>query len=242
MAIGPENRTVYRASGQTDALEIDQGLRTYMLKVYNYMGAGLALTGITSWVVFNGVENQAGWALALVNAHWVFALLGLGAVFFLSFGINRMQASTAMIAFLAYAVINGVWLTPVLLIYTGASVAKTFFVVAAMFGAISLYGYTTKRDLTGMGSFLIMGLFGLIIAMVVNIFLQSSAMEFAISVLGVLIFTGLTAYDTQKIKEIYFAGDGHEIAKKKSIMGALTLYLDFINLFLMMLRFLGDRR
>ena len=168
--------------------------------------------------------------------------LGLGAVLFLSFGIRRMQASTAFAAFLAYAVINGIWLTPILLVYTGTSVATTFFVCASMFLATSLYGYTTKRDLTSMGSFFFMGLIGLLVAMVVNMFLQSAAMGFAISAIGVLLFTGLTAYDTQKIKEMYIEGDGHEIARKKSIMGALALYLDFINLFLFLLQLLGNRR
>jgi uncharacterized protein len=241
MAIGPENRTVYRTSAPAGVAGIDLGLRAYMLKVYNYMGLGLGLTGLTAFVVANGVANGSGWAISLMNAHLLFALLGIGAVFFLSFGINRMSAATAFMAFLAYAVINGVWLTPVLLVYTGASVAKTFFISGSMFLAMSLYGYTTKRDLSGMGSFLFMGLIGLLIAMVVNIFLASSAMDFAISVIGVLIFTGLTAYDTQKIKEIYLESDGHEVAKKKSIMGALSLYLDFINIFLFMLRFLGNR-
>ena len=242
MAIGPENRTVYRASAATGAVGIDQGLRAYMLKVYNYMGFGLGLTGLAAYFVASGVESGAPWAISLMQAHWVFALVGLGLVFFLSLGINVMSASTAFIAFIAYAVINGIWLTPVLLVYTGASVAKTFFISGSMFLATSLFGYTTKRDLTGIGNFLFMGLIGLLIAMVVNIFLASSAMDFAISVIGVLVFTGLTAYDSQKIKEMYFAGDGHEIAQKKSIMGALALYLDFINLFLFMLRFLGDRR
>jgi FtsH-binding integral membrane protein len=242
MAIGPENRTVYRTSAGTQALEIDQGLRSYMLKVYNYMGLGLGLSGLTAYAVAQGVYAQAGWAMALMRAHWIFALLGIGAVFFLSFGINRMKASTAFAAFMAYAVINGIWLTPVLLVYTGASVATTFFVCASMFLATSLYGYTTKRDLTGLGTFFFMGLIGLIVAMIVNMFLQSSAMAFAISAIGVLLFTGLTAYDTQKIKEMYWQGDGHEIARKKSIMGALTLYLDFINLFIFLLQFLGNRR
>jgi FtsH-binding integral membrane protein len=242
MAIGPENRTVHRTSAATQALDIDQGLRAYMLKVYNYMGLGLGVSGLTAYAVAQGVYAEAPWAMALVKAHWLFALLGIGAVFALSFGINRMKASTAFVAFMAYAVINGIWLTPVLLIYTGASVASTFFIAASMFLATSLYGYTTKRDLSGMGSFFFMGLIGLVIAMVVNMFLQSSAMAFAISAIGVLLFTGLTAYDTQKIKEMYVENDGHEIARKKSIMGALTLYLDFINLFIFLLQFLGNRR
>ena len=242
MAIGPENRTVYRTSAGTQALEIDQGLRSYMLKVYNYMGLGLGLSGLTAYAVAQGVYAQAPWAMALVKAHWIFALLGIGAVFFLSFGINRMKASTAFAAFLAYAVINGIWLTPVLLIYTGASVATTFFVCASMFLATSLYGYTTKRDLTGLGTFFFMGLIGLIVAMIVNMFLQSSAMAFAISAIGVLLFTGLTAYDTQKIKEIYYVGDDGTVAGRKAIIGALNLYLDFINLFILLLRIMGKRR
>jgi len=242
MAIGPENRTVYRTAAQDRALGIDQGLRSYMLQVYNYMGLGLGISGVLAYVVSAGVEAQAGWALALMQAHWLFALVGIGLVFFLSFGIQRMKASTAFLSFVGYSAVNGIWLAPVLLVYTHTSVASTFFIAASMFLATSLYGYTTKRDLTGMGSFLIMGLFGLIIASVVNIFLASSAMHFAISVIGVLLFTGLTAYDTQNIKEMYYQGDGYEIARKKSIMGALRLYLDFINLFLFLLQFLGNRR
>jgi hypothetical protein len=242
MAIGPENRTVYRTSAETQALGIDQGLRSYMLKVYNYMGLGLGVSGLIAFAVASGVESGAPWAIGLMKAHLVFALLGLGMVFFLSFRIRTMQASTAFAAFLAYAAVNGVWLTPVLLVYTHTSVASTFFISASMFLATSLFGYTTKRDLTSMGSFLFMGLIGILIAMLVNFFLASSALAFAISVIGVLLFTGLTAYDTQKIKEMYVESDGHEIARKKSIMGALTLYLDFINLFLFLLQLLGNRR
>jgi FtsH-binding integral membrane protein len=242
MAIGPENRTVYRTAAGARAQELDQGLRAYMLKVYNYMGLGLGLSGLTAYGIMTGVEAQAPWAIMLLKANILFLFLGLGAVLFLSFGIRRMQASTAFAAFLAYSVINGIALTPILLVYTGASVATTFFVCASMFLATSLYGYTTRRDLTSMGSFLFMGLIGLFIAMIVNMFLQSAAMGFAISVIGVLLFTGLTAYDTQKIKEMYVASDGFEIAKKKAIMGALQLYLDFVNLFLFLLQFLGNRR
>jgi FtsH-binding integral membrane protein len=242
MAIGPENRTVYRTTARDQALGIDQGLRSYMLQVYNYMGLGLGISGVLAYLVASGVEAQAGWAMALMQAHLVFLFAGLGLVLFLSFGIQRMKASTAFIAFVAYSAVNGIWLAPILLVYTHTSVASTFFISASMFLATSLYGYTTKRDLTGMGSFLMMGLFGLLIAMVVNIFLGSSALGFAISVIGVLLFTGLTAYDTQKIKEMYYQGDGYEIARKKSIMGALRLYLDFINLFLFLLQFLGNRR
>jgi FtsH-binding integral membrane protein len=242
MAIGPENRTVYRTSAREQALGIDQGLRSYMLGVYNRMTLGLGLTGLAAYAVTQGVENGAGWAIGIMQARWVFMLAGLGLVLFLSFGIRRMKASTATASFLAYSVVNGIWLAPILLVYTGQSVATTFFVSAATFLATSLFGYTTKRDLTGMGHFLFMGLIGLVIAMVVNMFLASSALGFAISVIGVLLFTGLTAYDTQKIKEMYYEGDGYEVARKKSILGALTLYLDFINLFLFLLQFLGNRR
>jgi FtsH-binding integral membrane protein len=242
MAIGPENRTVQRTAARDQALGIDQGLRSYMLGVYNRMTLGLGLTGLAAYAVTQGVEHGAGWAIGIMHARWVFMLAGLGLVLFLSFGIRRMKASTAFASFLAYSVVNGIWLAPILLVYTGQSVATTFFVSAATFLATSLFGYTTKRDLTGMGHFLFMGLIGLVIAMVVNLFLGSAALGFAISVIGVLLFTGLTAYDTQKIKEMYFEGDGHEVAGKKSILGALTLYLDFINLFLFLLQFLGSRR
>ena len=242
MAIGPENRTVYRTAARDQALGIDQGLRSHMLGVYNKMAIGLAITGGTAYLVDQGFEAQAGWAMAILQARWVFLFLGLGLALFLSFGLRRMSASTAYASFLGYAVVNGIWLTPLLLVYTHESVASTFFISAATFLATSLYGYTTRRDLTGFGNFLFMGLIGLLIAVVVNIFLQSSAMAFAISVIGVLLFTGLTAYDTQKIKEMYYAGDDGEVARKKSILGALQLYLDFINLFIFMLQLMGNRR
>src|SRR5689334_15292497 len=190
MAIGPENRTVYRTPAGTQAVGIDQGLRSYMLGVYNRMTLGLGLTGLSAYAVFQGVQSGAGWAMGIMQARWVFMLAGLGLVLFLSFGIRRMKASTASAAFLGYSVVNGIWLAPILLVYTGQSVATTFFVSAATFLATSLFGYTTKRDLTGMGHFLFMGLIGLVIAMVVNMFLGSSALGFAISVIGVLLFTG----------------------------------------------------
>jgi FtsH-binding integral membrane protein len=166
----------------------------------------------------------------------------LGIVFFLSFRINKLQASTALALFMLYAGLLGLMLSSVFLAYTGASITRTFFISAASFGALSLYGYTTQRDLSPIGSFLIMGLFGLILAMVVNIFLKSTGLDFAISAIGVLIFAGLTAWDTQKIKEMYSANDDGTVSGRKSVMGALTLYLDFINLFLFLLRFMGDRR
>ena len=225
------------------ATAIDEGLRSYMLKVYNYMGAGLVITGLVAfffnqWVMASEATAQAVYGSPLM---WVIALSPLAFVLALSFGINRMSASTAQLVFWGFASVMGLSLSSIFTIYTDASIAKVFFITAATFGSMSLYGYTTRRDLTGIGSFLFMGLIGLIIAMVVNIFLQSSALEFGISVIGVLIFVGLTAYDTQKIKENYFEGDGAEVMGKKAIMGALTLYLDFINLFLMLLRLFGNR-
>jgi len=173
---------------------------------------------------------------------WVVLFAPLGLVFFLSWRIQQMSFSAAQLTFWIYAGLMGIGLTPVMYLYTGASVAQVFFVTAATFGAMSLWGYTTKRDLSGFGSFLFMGLIGLIIASLVNMFMQSSMMQWVISVAGVLIFTGLTAYDTQSIKETYYVGDDGSVAGKKAVMGALRLYLDFINLFLMLLRLMGDRR
>jgi FtsH-binding integral membrane protein len=181
--------------------------------------------------------NGAG----LTALGWIAFIAPLPLVMVLSFGIQRMSVGTAQLVFWGYAIIMGISLSPILLLYTGASVAKTFFITAATFGSMSLWGYTTKTDLTGMGRFLIMGVIGLVIAMVVNIFLQSSAVDFAISVVGVLAFTGLTAYDTQKIKEMYTVNDDGTVAGRKAIMGALSLYLDFVNLFLMLLRLFGNR-
>jgi FtsH-binding integral membrane protein len=233
------------AGAQAGAV-IDQGLRTYMLKVYNLMALGLAITGIAAYAAFqfafaDGQLTAFGQAIYVSPLKWVIMLAPLALVFFLSFRINSMSVSAAQTTFWVYAGLMGLSLSSIFMIYTGQSITQTFFVTAASFGALSLFGYTTKRDLTGMGSFLIMGLFGLIIASIVNIFLASSALEFAISAIGVLIFAGLTAYDTQKIKEMYFEADSVEAAGRKAIMGALTLYLDFINLFLFMLRFLGNR-
>ncbi|RUY50637.1 Bax inhibitor-1/YccA family protein, partial [Mesorhizobium sp. M7A.F.Ca.CA.001.05.1.1] len=173
---------------------------------------------------------------------WVVMLAPLAAVLFLSFRVQSMSVSAAQTTFWVYAGLVGLSLSSIFLVYTTASISQTFFATAAAFGALSLFGYTTKRDLTAMGSFLIMGVFGIIIASVINIFLQSSALSFAVSAIGVLVFAGLTAYDTQKIKEMYFEGDSSDVAGRKAIMGALTLYLDFINLFMFLLQFMGDRR
>jgi uncharacterized protein len=239
-----QNRAAQARAGSAEM--IDQGLRTYMLKVYNLMALGLVITGLASFgtwqlAVDNGQLTALGTALYASPLRWVVMLAPLGMVFFLSYRINKMSVSAAQTAFWVYAGLMGLSLSSIFLVYTGQSIVQTFFVTAASFGALSLYGYTTKRDLTAMGSFLIMGLFGLIIASVVNIFLASSALSFAVSVLGVLIFAGLTAYDTQKIKEMYFDGDDAAVMGRKAIMGALTLYLDFINLFMFMLQFLGNR-
>ncbi|MCM2475334.1 Bax inhibitor-1/YccA family protein [Rhizobium sp. CG5] len=228
------------------ATMIDEGLRAYMLKVYNLMALGLVITGIASYLSFqfavdNGQLTAFGQAIYASPLKWLVILAPVGMVFFLSFRIEKMSVSAAQTTFWVYAALMGLSLSSIFLIYTGQSIVQTFFVTAASFGALSLYGYTTKKSLSAMGSFLIMGLFGLIIASIVNIFLASSALEFAISAIGVLIFAGLTAYDTQRIKESYFEADSQDGASRKAIMGALTLYLDFINLFLFMLRFLGNR-
>jgi FtsH-binding integral membrane protein len=240
----------FGTAGQAAA--IDAGLRAYMIRIYNYMGIGVALTGVVAYFTFNAaVVDTAAGQLALTpfgqtiyGGPLMIALFvgTLGIVFFLSFRINKLQASTALMLFMGYAALLGLMLSSVMLTYTGASIARTFFISAASFGALSLYGYTTQRDLSPIGSFLIMGLFGLILAMVVNIFLKSTGLDFAISAIGVLIFAGLTAWDTQKIKEMYDANDDGTVSGRKAVMGALTLYLDFINLFLFMLRFMGDRR
>ncbi len=218
---------------------IDEGLRQYMLRVYNYMASGLALTGIVAFVV---AQNEA--LLQVIYGtplKWVVFLAPLGLVLLLGARINKMSATAVQAIFWIFATLMGLSLASIFLVYELPSIARVFFITAGTFGAMSLYGYTTKRDLTGWGSFLFMGLIGIIIASVVNIFMVSSALHFAISVIGVLVFTGWTAYDTQKIKEMYAESDSTAIASKKSIMGALRLYLDFINLFIMLLHLFGRR-
>ena len=242
-----------RGIGSARAAEIDVGLRAYMIRIYNYMASGVALTGVVAWLTYNAavVTNSAGKITGLTpfgqaifgGPLAIILFIGtLGLVFFMSFRIQHLQPSTALGLFLVYAGLLGLMLSSVFLAYTGASITRTFFISAASFGALSLYGYSTQRDLSPVGSFLVMGLFGLILAMIVNIFLKSSGLDFAISAIGVLIFAGLTAWDTQKIKEMYSAQDEGTIAGRKAVMGALALYLDFINLFLFLLRFMGDRR
>ena len=236
---------------------IDQGLLAYMLKVYNYMASGVLLTGIISLIVFKfsggmnitlgptgftGLTNPFGELLFNSGFKWLVMLAPLGIVIYLSFGIAKMSASKAQSTFWVFAALMGASLASIFIVYTQMSIARVFFITSGTFGAMSIYGYTTKRDLTKLGSFLMMGLFGIIIASVVNMFLKSSMMHFVISILGVLIFVGLTAYDTQKIKNMYLVSDSGELMGKKAVMGALTLYLDFINLFIMLLRLFGQRR
>ena len=235
----------------TDRAAVDQGLRAYMIRIYNYMAMGVALTGVVSWLTFNAAVTETAGKLALTpfgqtlysGPVTIVLFLGtLGLVFGISWMIEKIQPATALMLFMLYAALLGLMLSSVFLAYTGTSITRVFFISAAAFGALSLWGYTTQRDLSAMGTFLMMGLFGLIIAMVINIFLKSSGLDCVISAAGVLIFAGLTAWDTQKIKEMYDVNDDGTVAGRKSVMGALTLYLDFINLFLFMLRFLGDRR
>jgi FtsH-binding integral membrane protein len=239
-------------AGRTEAGVIDQGLRAYMIRVYNYMAGALALTGVVAYgVVQTGLINQFFQTVMTTNGvtlqptilGWVVMLAPLAMVFFLSFRIMHMSQAAAQATFWAYAGLVGASLSSILVVYTGASVALTFFVTAATFGAMSLWGYTTSRDLTGFGNFLFMGLIGVIIASLANMFFRSPAIDFVVSLLGVLIFTGLTAWDTQKIKNTYYqVGHDGSLAGKMDVMGALSLYLDFLNIFLFLLRFLGNRR
>jgi uncharacterized protein len=244
-------RTGYRA----DQVAIDAGLRAYMIRVYNYMAAGVALTGLVAWFTYSAaggdaiqiVGNQITGLTPFGHAvfgplMWVFFLAPLGLVFILSFGINRLQPGTALMLFFVYAGLLGLSLASIFLAFTGHSITQVFFISAATFGAMSLWGYTTKRDLTGVGSFMFMGLIGIVIASLVNIFLRSTGLDWAISVIGVVVFVGLTAYDTQAIKDMYNPMDDGTVGGRKAVMGALRLYLDFINLFLMLLRLFGDRR
>ncbi len=217
----------------------DAGLRSYMLKVYNYMASGVLLTGIVAMLFAN-----SGLAAQVLSTplRWLIIFAPLGFVFAMSFGVQRMKTTTIQALFWGFAFAMGLSMSAVFLVYTGTSIAQTFFAVAAAFMGLSLYGYTTKKDLSGFGTFLIMGVIGLFVAMLINLFLQSPAMQLAISAIGVLLFAGLTAYDTQKIKSMYAYVAGTEMMGKSVIMAALTLYLDFINMFQFMLSFMGDRR
>ena len=247
-----------RAAGR-DAAAVDAGLRAYMLRIYNYMTIGLAITGFAAMGVYMGAVAEPANAVAYFGKvpltqfgvlmfasplKWVFMLAPLAMVFAISFGINRLKPATAQLLFWAFAALMGISLSSIFLVYTHTSIVRVFFITAASFGALSLYGYTTKRDMTGMGSFLMMGLFGIIIASVVNIFVASSMLQFVVSVVGVLIFAGLTAYDTQRLKNDYIYGaasQGGEVAERAAITGALSLYLNFINLFTLLLQLLGQR-
>ncbi len=240
----------YRSNAQTrnqTQVGIDQGLRSYMLKVYNYMGAGLVITGAAAYGTYHAAVDAAGQltplGLALFTSPLKYLVIfaPLAMVLFLSFRVHRMSVAAAQASFWIYAALVGVSLSSIGMIYAASSITQVFFITAATFATVSLYGYTTKRDLTGFGSFLIMGLIGLVIASIVNVFMQSSAMSFVLSAIGVLVFTGLTAWDTQKIKEVYYEGDDTATMGRKAIMGALNLYLDFINLFLSLLRLFGSR-
>ncbi len=229
------------ATSQSQSMAVDAGLREYMLSVYNYMGAGLAITGI---VALMASQSEALMQLIFgTPLKWVVMFAPLGAVMFLSFKIQSMSFKAAQISFWAFAGLMGLSLSSIFLMYTGVSIVRVFFITSITFGAMSLYGYTTKRDLSGFGSFLMMGVIGIIIASVVNIFLQSTMLHFITSAIGVLLFVGLTAYDTQRIKNTYHAlKNSGEFMGKAAVMGALSLYLDFINLFIMLLQFFGDRR
>ena len=237
MAYDPGNRWAVR--GTMPQVDIDVGLRQYMLQIYNYMASGLALTGIVAYVA---AASGFYYSIAHTPLIYVVMFAPFGLVLWLSMGINKMSAGTAQLLFWLYAGLMGLSLAGIFLVFTGASIARVFFISAGTFAAMSLYGYTTRRDLSRFGSFLFMGLIGIIIASLVNMFIASSALQFAISVIGVVVFVGLTAWDTQRIKEMYVAYEDGQIAGKKAVMGALQLYLDFVNLFLMMLQLFGQRR
>jgi uncharacterized protein len=237
MSYDSGNRWTARAT--MPQVGIDVGLRDYMLRVYNYMGGGLALTGVVAYFA-----AATGFYAQMVHTplFWVVIFAPLGLVLLLSFRIRTMSLGAAQLTFWAYAALMGLSLAGIFLVYTGNSIARVFFITSATFLAMSLWGYTTKSDLSRFGAFLFMGLIGIIIASLVNLFMHSSAVQFAISVIGVVVFTGLTAWDTQRIKEMYWEGDVGDVATKKAIMGALTLYLDFVNLFIMLMQLMGQRR
>jgi FtsH-binding integral membrane protein len=221
----------------------DEGLRKFMLRVYSYMTAGLGITGVIAWLFSNAFVSGNALVVSLMQAPLAYIVMfaPLGIILWMSFGINKMRASTAQNLFWLMAACYGISLASIFLVYTGATIARVFFISASMFLSMSLWGYTTKRSLAKMGSFLMMGLIGLIIASIVNIFLGSSALQFAMSIIGVLIFAGLTAYDTQMLKEIYVANENSEAVTKKAVMGALKLYLDFLLMFQYLLMLFGNR-
>ena len=239
----PRTTSVNTATVGVPRAARDAGLRSYMLSVYNYMASGVLLTGIIA-LLFAPYAGQVlvGPRGGLSMLGWIVTLSPLGIVFAMSFGMARMRTSTLQLLFWAFAGLMGLSMSTLFLAYTGTSIAQTFFATAAAYAGLSLWGYTTKRDLSGLGTFLIMGVVGLIVAMLINLFLQSSAMALAISAIGVLLFAGLTAYDTQRIKSLYFHVQGTEMMGKTVVMGALQLYLDFINMFQFLLSFMGNRR
>ena len=257
-----------RAAGRIDAATVDAGLRAYMLRIYNYMSIGLAITGLAALGVYKfavtsdmaeAVRSASGAAIRVAEGQfltsfgyamfasplkWLFILAPLAMVFVISAGINRLRPATAQMLFWVFSALMGISLSSIFLVYTHTSIVRVFFITAATFGALSLYGYTTKRDMTAIGSFLLMGLFGIIIASLVNIFLASTMLQFVVSVVGVLVFAGLTAWDTQRLKNDYiygYASQGGDIAERAAITGALSLYLNFINLFTLLLQLLGQR-
>ena len=235
-----DRRTSYRmAVPPSVSAQIEAGLRAHMQRVYGYMAGGLALTGIVAYAAAASGFYQAIAATPLI---WLVMLAPLGFVLALSFGIQRMSTETAMALFWIYAAVMGLSLGSIFLVFTGESIARVFFITAATYGAMSLYGYTTRSDLSRFGAFLLMGLIGVVIASLVNIFAGSTALQFAISIIGVIVFVGLTAYDTQRIKVMYLESDTAEIAGRKAVIGALALYLDFINLFMIFLQLFGHRR
>lgn len=236
----PRTTAVPRAATGARDAAFDAGLRSYMLSVYNYMASGVLLTGIVAMLFVNTTFGLS--LLANPAARLILMLAPLGVVLAMSFGVNRFSEGTIKTLFWSYAVLMGVSLSSILLVYTGSSVAQAFFAAAVGFGSLSLYGYTTKRDLAPFGAFMMMAVFGLIAAMLINMFVKSTGMELVISAVGVLLFAGLTAFDTQRIKSNYFAVRGTEFYGKSAVMGALTLYLDFINMFLFLLRFMGNQR
>jgi hypothetical protein len=232
----------FQSYRQVSSAQIDQGLKNYMIYIYQYMSGALALSGVLAYLVSTSPAMMS--AIFGTPLQFIVMLAPLGIALFFGFRINQIELKTAQILFWSFAALMGVSLASIFMVYTGASIARAFFISSFTFFAMSLYGYATKRDLTSLGSFMIMGLIGIMIASIVNIFLKSSGLSFVISVLSVFIFIGLTAYDTQKIKQMYYM-IGHadfNTARKVAIMGALSLYMDFINLFLSILRFVGERR
>jgi FtsH-binding integral membrane protein len=232
------DRNVAAFPGAARTVAVDAGLRAHMIRVYNYMAGGVALTGFVAYFT----NLQFGQALYGSLLMYVLIFAPLALVFFLSWRIDRLAASTARALFFVYAALLGASLSIIFAVYTDASITRVFFISAAAFAGLSLWGYTTQRDLTGMGSFLMMGLIGIIIASLVAMIWPNGMLQFIISIIGVIVFAGLTAYDTQKIKEMYDVNDDGTVSGRKAVMGALSLYLDFINLFLMLLRLFGDRR